>query len=236
MFNKKNNQANQVTLIRNYSCIASEAIQKLQTNLSLSDPDHPVKVIGVTSSIQSEGKSTLTANMANIYAFRGAKTIIVSLDLRRPSIHHFYHLENKVGITEYVTGEVSLDDIIVHTEKDVDVINSGTISPFPTKILSSPKLDELFAELRKRYDYILVDSAPVLLVTDATLAARLVDGYIFVAAQHITKKKNIKASVSSLRGNGVNVIGVVVTQATDFEGSDSTTDSYRYYYKKKKQY
>lgn len=230
---KKENIHEDATLITDYSSIASEAIQKLQTNIAFAEPEHPMKVIAVTSSIQSEGKSTLIVNMANIYAFRGAKVCLVNLDLRRPTVHHFYEVPNKVGVQEFVLGEASIDDIIVHTKEGVDIINSGTRTPFPTKILSSEKMPLLFADLRKKYDYVLVDTAPVLLVTDAIICSTYVDGYIYVAAQHISKKKNITAGLKALQSNRVKVIGLVMTQTTDFDGSESTSDSYHYYYKGK---
>jgi capsular exopolysaccharide synthesis family protein len=221
-----------IVLIKDFSSVASEAIQKLQTNISFANPEHPFKVIGITSSVQAEGKSTLIANLANVYAFRGAKVCLVNLDLRRPSLHHFYNVPNQFGIAEYVAGDVSIDQLIVHCQGGVDLINAGTLTPFPTKLLSSPKLDELFKALREKYDYVLADTAPTLLVTDATLCSRLVDGYLFVVAQHLSKKKNVKASLDSLESNGVNVIGIVMTQVTDFEGSEMTSDSYHYYYKR----
>ena len=223
------------TIITDYSSIASEAIQKLQTNIDFSGVDKKIKCIGITSSIQSEGKSTLIVNMANIYAFRGAKVCLVNLDLRRPTIHHFYNVKNTIGITEYVQGDAEVDDIIVHTDKKVDIICSGTVTPYPTKILASQRMDALFEELRKRYDYVLVDTTPVLLVTDAMLCSRFVDGYIFVCAQHYSKKKNIKAAVKALRDNNIEIIGLVMTAVTDFDRGTGTYDSYKYYYKSHEQ-
>ena len=232
---KKHKHIESAIVITDFSSIASEAIQKLQTNIDFAGGDKKIKTIGITSSIQSEGKSTLIVNMANVYAFRGAKVCLVNLDLRRPTIHHFYGVKNSIGVTEYVQGDASIDDIIMTTDKGVDIICSGAMTPYPTKLLASSRMDELFEELRKRYDYILVDTTPVLLVADAMLCARFVEGYVFVCAQHYSKKKNVKAAINALRENGIEIIGLVMTAVTDFDRGTGAYDSYKYYYKSHEQ-
>lgn len=216
-------------VITDFKSPAAEAIQKLQTNIAFANPDKPIQVLGITSAIQGEGKSTTTVNLANVYALRGLKIVVVNLDIRRPSIHRYYHIQNKVGIVDYVSGDVeSVDDIVVHTPGQVDIINAGSSTPFATKILQSNKLPTLFEELRKRYDMILVDTAPVLLVTDALLCAKFVDAFIFVCAQHISKKKEVADAVKNLRQNGIPVIGTVMTRVTDFTDVSGNKDYYYY--------
>lgn len=227
--NNRKKRTGTENIITNYESLASDAIQKLQTNIAFASPDNPIKVLAVTSSVQGEGKSSLVVNLANIYAFRGQKVCIVNFDLRRPSIHHFYNLQNKVGIVDYVNGDVdSIDALIKQTDKGVHVINSGSKTPFSTKILESNKLNPLFEELRKRYDIILVDTAPVLLVSDALLCSKYVDGFLFVCAQHVSKKKEVVNSIDTLRRNDIPVIGIVMTRVTEMSEIEGSK-SYYYY-------
>jgi len=239
MFNKRK-RPNDITdnLITDFSSSASEAIQKLQTSISFAFPDNPgPKVIGVVSSVQAEGKSTLAVNLANIYAARGAKVCLVNLDIRRPSIHRFFGIKNDIGIVEYVTGDEPLEKVIRHTAQGVDIINSGSKTPFPTKILSSPKMNEAFDSLKKMgYDYIIADNAPVLLVTDALLTSSYTDGFLFVASQHISKKKDTANGLNILKNAKINVIGIVMTEVTDFRDAGDSSNGYYYYYGDGKHY
>ena len=220
-------------LVASLTVPASEAIQKLQSNIAFAGVGESLRVIGVTSAVQGEGKSTLIANMAYIYAQRGAKVCLVNLDLRRPSLHRFFQVKNTVGVEEYVAGEASLEEIIVHLPNGIDLINSGTRTPFPTKILSSDKMEEFFNEIRKKdYDYILVDTTPSLMLPDASLVAKYIDGYLFICAQHVSKKKEAKATIASLQNNGINIIGVVMTNVTDYRDVDEGYHSHYYYYDK----
>ncbi|MBO4541256.1 MAG: CpsD/CapB family tyrosine-protein kinase [Bacilli bacterium] len=220
-------------LVASITAPASEAIQKLQSNIAFAGVGGSMHVIGVTSSVQGEGKSTMICNMAYVYALRGAKVCLVNLDLRRPSIHRFFQVKNTAGVEEYVSGEASLEDVIVHLPNGVDLINAGTRTPFPTKILSSDKMGEFFKELKaKDYDYILVDTTPSLMLPDAALVAPYIDGYLFVCAQHVSKKKEAKATISSLQRNGINIIGVVMTNVTDYRDVDEGYHSHYYYYDK----
>ncbi len=230
---KDRNIEDEPKLVASLTVPASEAIQKLQSNIAFAGVGESMRVIGVTSSVQGEGKSTLIANMAYIYTLRGAKVCLVNLDLRRPSLHRFFQMKNTSGVEEYVSGEASLDDIIVHLPNGIDLINAGTRTPFPTKILSSEKMEDLFKEIKaKDYDYILVDTTPSLMLPDAALVAKHLDGYIFVCAQHVSKKKEAKATISALQRNGINIIGVVMTNVTDYRDVDEGYHSHYYYYDK----
>jgi capsular exopolysaccharide synthesis family protein len=227
---KNKDQNESLDIITDFSSISAEEIQKLETNISLASLNSPLKVVAITSSTQAEGKSTLSVNMANVYARRGAKVCLVNLDLRRPSIHLFYNVKNSIGIEEYVAGEATLPQIIVHLPNGVDLINAGSYTPFPTNVISSSKLDTLFKNLRAKYDFVIVDTAPVLLVADSFLVNRLVDGFIFVVAQNKSKKKNIASAIRSMNDNNINIIGTTMTEITDFKDTGTVpNDTYRYY-------
>ncbi|MEG0034543.1 MAG: CpsD/CapB family tyrosine-protein kinase [Bacilli bacterium] len=221
-----NNNETNSPIITDFESIASEAIQKLQTNITFSSFEKKIKIIGVTSSVQGEGKSTLLVNMANIYASKGAKVCVVDLDLRRSNVHHLYNVPNKIGIVEYVTGEANISDIIEHSTTGVDVIPSGSKVPFPTSVLESPKIHALLDELKNMYDYVLVDATPVLVVADATIVSKYLDGYIFATEQNHTKKSNVVESLKILKSSGANIIGIVITKSKEME---KNKEQYYYY-------
>jgi len=218
-----------VGLIDDMGSIASEKIQILQTNISFAAVDKEIKVISVTSAIQSEGKSTTLGNMAKLYAEKGLKVCVIDLDIRRSSIHKLFGIKNQVGIVEYVRGEADLKHVI-HKVDGVDIITAGTKTPFPTKIIQSPKLKTLIEQLRGEYDYILIDTTPVIVVTDALLVSQLVDGFLLVCAQHSTRKREFQDAVEVLTRANAPVIGGVMTMVTEDDGLRKGRYGYNYNY------
>jgi capsular exopolysaccharide synthesis family protein len=218
-----------VGLIADLGSIASENIQKLQTNISFAGIDKPLKVISVTSANQSEGKSTTLGNMAKIYAEKDLKVCVIDLDIRRPSMHHLFGIENKVGIVEYVRGEADLKHII-HKVNGVDVITAGSKTPFPSKIIQSPKLAELIGQLRETYDFVLIDTTPVIAVADALLVSKIIDGFIVVCAQHSTVKTEFKEAIEVLKRANANIIGAVMTMVTEDDAHGEGKYGYGYGY------
>jgi len=218
-----------VGLIDNMSSIASEKIQILQTNVSFAAVDKEIKVISVTSAVQSEGKSTTLGNMAKLYAEKGLKVCVIDLDFRRPSIHKLFGVKNQAGIVEYIRGEADLKHVI-HRANGVDIITAGSKTPFPTKIIQSPKLKTLVEQLRGEYDYVLIDTTPVIVVTDALLVSQLVDGFLLVCAQHSTRKKEFDEAVEILNRANAPVIGGVMTMVTEDESLRKGHYGYGYGY------
>ena len=203
-----------VGLIEDMGSIASEKIQILQTNISFAAIDKEIKVISVTSAVQSEGKSTTLGNLAKLYAEKGLKVCVIDLDIRRSSIHKLFGIKNQAGIVEYVRGEADLKHVIQNVG-GVDIITSGSKTPFPTKIIQSPKLKTLIEDLRAQYDYILIDTTPVIVVADALLLSQLVDGFLLVCAQHSTRKREFDEAVEILNRANAPVIGGVMTMVTE---------------------
>lgn len=161
--------------------VVTEAFRILRTNMSfMAKKDKPLQVITFTSFNSGAGKSFVAYNLASSLAYTKKKVILIDLDIRKASLSHRMH-KHGVGMTNYLADEtIALNDILHDCEKGYDFINAGTAAPNPAELLMESRLDSLIEELRKRYDYIVVDNVPVGVVADATIANRIADLTIFV--------------------------------------------------------
>ncbi len=182
-------------LIPNYpqSGIA-ESFRALRANLSFIFPKNrtDAKVISVTSSIGGEGKSSSSVNLAFIYAASGKKVMLIVTDLRKPKVHDILDIKSKYGLSNYLANnELTADDIVVGRTMgsySIDVITAGDIPPNPSELLMSERFDELMGELRKTYDYIIFDNAPVGLVADALTTNRFADVTLYLVRSGFVEK------------------------------------------------
>ncbi len=188
----------------------SEAYRKLELNIRMSNFDKPVKVIQSTSATPQDGKTTTAINLAAVYAEKGKKVIILDFDLRRPKIQRAFHKSNDVGFYDFVVDDKDYHDLIIKDESGIDLLLTGHHLSYPHIVLQSQKVINMVNELRKEYDYIVIDTPPVLTVTDALVASKLVDGVIYVAAYNQTKKDDAKMGLEQLLENGANIIGGVL--------------------------
>ena len=177
------------------STVSAELFRLIRTNLRFMLPaETKAPVILVTSSINGEGKSYVSSNTALSLALLGKKVALVGLDIRKPMLATYFNLNTKGHLTDYLAEpDVTIDDIIVSSgeHKNLDLIPCGAIPPNPSELLQTERLDALFAELRKRYDYIIVDTAPVALVSDTFLLDRIADMTIFVCRYKYTSMEMI---------------------------------------------
>jgi protein-tyrosine kinase len=191
----------------------TEAYQKLIANIEFMNVDGLYKIIQVTSSIMGEGKTTFLMNFGYLMGLRNKKVLILDLDLRRPKVHRALKVMNENGVTNFLKGDVALDQSIHHYESlKVDAMVAGEKTSAVVNLLESEKLKQLIHSLKDEYDYILVDSPPVLNVADAMYISKLVDGVIFIVAQKISKKNMVKESIQTLRQNNVPILGIAVVQ------------------------
>ena len=209
--------------------LAAESYRRVKTALEFADVDKHPQVIQICSSMQGEGKSVTVLNIAATYAEDGKKVIAVDLDFRRPKLHRSFRQENKNGITDVLAGNIKLEDAIIHGENGIDCLNRGTKAPYPTVVLGSDAIAKLFEELRKQYEYIIVDCPPILAVSDAAIIAKLCDGCLFVVSQSKTEKAAARESVKILRDNNVNILGCIFCGITS-KGSSYYNSKYKYYY------
>lgn len=210
--------------------IAAESYRRIKTSLEFANVDKRLQVIQVCSSMQGEGKSVTALNIAATYAEDGKKVLVVDLDFRRPKLHRAFRRENKDGVTDVLAEHIKLEDAIIHGENGIDCLNRGSKAPFPTALLGSENMAKLFEELRKQYEYIIVDCPPILAVSDAAIISKLCDGCLFVVSQAKTEKAAARESVKILRDNGVNILGVVFANISAKRGNYYYSNKYKYYY------
>jgi capsular exopolysaccharide synthesis family protein len=205
--------------------VAAEAYRTLRTNIQFSSFDEEMKIITVTSSRPSEGKSTVACNMAVTFAENGNKVLLIDADLRRPTVHKKFKLPNSLGIVNLILepdrmSEIVHDDVI----EGLDIVTSGAIPPNPSELLGSKRNRALLSKLRLEYDTIILDTPPLLMVTDAQVLTTISDGTIIVAQHGVTKKDEILQAKGLLEKVKGNILGVVLSQIPVDD------NSYYYYY------
>jgi polysaccharide biosynthesis transport protein len=209
----------------------SEAFRALRTSLLLSRADHPPQVILVTSALPREGKTTAAANLAVTLAQLGDKTIVVDADLRKPGIGRLLNMSggNYAGLSSYLAGASSLDLVIVPhpTIPNLAAIPTGPLPPNPADLLSSHKVAELIAELRKRFKFIVIDSPPIMAATDAVILSVQTDGVLLVVRSGETPKQAFARTRDLLVSVKCNILGVVLNAVN--ASSPDYYYSYRYY-------
>jgi protein-tyrosine kinase len=191
----------------------AESFQKVLINLDYANIDQHYKVIQFTSTLASEGKSTFVFNMAYLLVQKGKKVILLDLDLRKPKMHRVFNAPNKAGLTDYLSGKVPFEGLVLKSEDlGIDFIVTGEKTTAVVNVLESNKLKELIEKLKETYDYILVDSPPVIAVSDALYISKFSDAVIFVVAQGVSKKSLVKEAIQTLKHNNVTILGTVLTQ------------------------
>jgi capsular exopolysaccharide synthesis family protein len=180
----------------------TEAFRSIRTNIKYILHDENAtegQVILVTSSLPNDGKSLFSMNLASVFSLSGKKTILVGYDLRKPKLHKVFHVDGTKGITSYLIGRNSYEEIIQHTEFDnLDVLVSGPVPPNPSELVDSDKNRDLIKQLRKQYDYIILDTPPVSLIADAQCLAKESDINIFVVRSGQTDKGVLKISLAEM--------------------------------------
>jgi len=190
----------------------AESFRTLRTNLQFLDVGQGGRSFIVTSSIQSEGKSTTTANLAIALADSGVRVLLVDADLRRPKVASYMGLEGAVGLTDVLIGRVSLSDVVQEWGRGrLSVLPAGTVPPNPSELLGSAAMGRLITELRSKFDVVLFDTPPLLPVTDAAILSRFVGGVILVVAAGRANKHHVEGAISALENVGSKVSGIVLT-------------------------
>lgn len=209
--------------------LSAEAYRSLRTSIKYSSVDKSLKTIAITSSVIAEGKSTIAVNLAYSLSQDGARVLIIDCDLRRPSVHYKFFISNGEGLTEFLVGDFDLKSVIKKVDDSLYVITAGTIPPNPSEILGSKAMEKLLDEVAINFDYVILDTTPVLPVTDALLIAAKADATLIVVKAKKTKENMVKQAYEHLMEVRANVIGTVLNEC-----DKSIDNKYYGYYAEKK--
>ncbi len=223
--------ANRKTLGKNLEFTATEQYKLLRTNIRFTlTEETKCPIIGVTSSMRGEGKSTTSINLSYVLAESGSRVLLIDGDLRIPSIAKKMDIKSKPGLSDMLINKDM--DLEQFKSEDMDnwyVIPSGDIPPNPSELLGSPRMEKLLERLKEQFDYIVIDLPPVNLVSDAIAISRFISGMIVVVRQGYAEKKELDRCMKQLELSDVNVLGCVMTYAGGRNGSYKNYKYYKYY-------
>lgn len=220
----------------NSSFYIQEAYNTLRTNIRFAIPGEGCKKLCLTSGLASEGKSTTILNLAMSFAETGSKVLLIDGDMRRPSLARLLIEKAAPGLSNVLAGFATVEEAI---RKDIrphlDVIFSGEIPPNPLELLGSPQMRELVDSMAANYDYILVDTPPVSIVSDACEVANITDGVLFLVRQNMTEKDAVIRGVRQLELSNARLLGFVLNGMME-DGGKGYKYRYRYRYKYQNKY
>ena len=204
----------------------SEAFRALRTSLLLSSAGHPPVTILLTSATPSEGKTTVSTNLACVLAQRDVRVLLIDADLRRPTVHHRFGLNGRIGLTTVLTGAATLEEAIqkVPDVPNLDILSSGPVPPFPTEMLGSETMNDLLAQLKHSYTHIVIDSPPLLSVTDGVVLARESDAVVLIVRHGKSSKHVVRRARDLLLRAGAPLTGIALNAV------DNTSPEYYGYY------
>lgn len=199
----------------------SESYRICRANINYMNIDTEHKVLMLTSSIPSEGKTTTSCNLAITIAQADKKVLLIDGDLRKSRIHKVFNINQKPGLTDTVYDKLSLCDIVQKVEAvpGLDILVSGTTTPKPAELLGSDSFKKLIDVARSIYDVIIIDSPPILTASDPVIISQLVDGVLFIVAAKETQKEVVKDAKKALDKVGANIMGIIMTKMKKKSGN-----------------
>ena len=190
--------------------ITAESYRSLRTNIQYSSIDKQVKTLVVTSSNAGEGKSTVAGNLAYTFFQSGKRVLIIDCDLRKPSLHRKFNVSNEVGLTDVLVGTSELNKVMKKIDDNLYLLTTGTLPPNPAEIIGSNTMENFLDECKINFDYIILDTPPILPVTDSKLLAIKADATVLVVRSEISKLKHVSQAFKELGKVNANVIGTIL--------------------------
>ncbi|MFB4159238.1 CpsD/CapB family tyrosine-protein kinase [Geomicrobium sp. JSM 1781026] len=203
----------------------SEQFRTIRTNIQYAAVDDVMQVVMGTSAGPGDGKTTVNTNLAVTMSQQGGRVLLIDADMRKPTMHYSFGVPNHRGLSSVITHQSSLSQAIQPTNvDDLDVLTCGPIPPNPSELLSSKTMTMMMTEARSLYDYIVIDTPPVIAVTDAQIIAGLSDGAMLIVSSGETEIDDGKKAVERLAQSGVKMLGAVLNRQA------RTGKQYAYYY------
>ena len=206
---------------------AAEAYRVIRTSVQFAQAGKELKTIAITSCTPNEGKSMTVANLAIVLTQAGKSVLIMDCDMRNPTVHKNFNLSNKVGLSSCISMGTAVDDAVQATAiEGLDALTAGVIPPNPSELLGSERMQNILQRAKEEYDYVLIDTPPVLPVTDSLVLGRMVDGLILVIDSGEIKVEMARDVKNQLVHSGANILGVVLNKVR----SEHHGYGYGYYY------
>ena len=205
----------------------AEAYRVIRTGIQFAQAGKELQTIALTSCTPNEGKSTTIANLAVVLTQAGKSVLLIDCDMRNPTVHKNFNLSNKVGLSSCISMGTALSDAVQKTSiEGLYALTGGVIPPNPSELLGSEQMKNLLQRAKEQYDYVLIDTPPVMPVTDALIVSRFVDGMILVIASAEVKVEMARDVKKQLVNAGANILGVVLNKVR----SEHHGYGYGYYY------
>jgi succinoglycan biosynthesis transport protein ExoP len=211
--------------------VVTEAFRSLRTSVLFSTPEAPPKVLLVTSAGMGEGKTIISTNLAATLAESGSRVLLIDGDMRHPSCHPNLGVDNERGLSSFLTGQLALEEVMHALEQPrLWFVAAGPTPPNPAELLGSARMRDAIASLREQFDFIIVDSPPVIPVTDGVVLSREVDGVVLVVKGHDTPREMVRRARDSLQLANAHILGVVINNVDFGWGDFFHYDQYYGYY------
>jgi tyrosine-protein kinase Etk/Wzc len=209
--------------------IPSEAFRALRTRIQFSRVNtESLKTLLITSSAPQEGKTTIAVNLAGSFAHSKKKVLLIDCDLRKPAVHKLFNKERIPGLIDYLVGNAKLDEVLIKSSiTNLSFISAGTIPPNPAEMLDSQEMRTFLKQMRDEYDLIILDSPPVIAVTDSEILTSMVDGTLLIVSAENTEIEMMERSVELIRRENTQFLGTVLNNFSYKSGYGSY---YKYYY------
>ena len=206
---------------------AAEAYRVIRTGIQFAQAGKELQTIALTSCTPNEGKSTTIANLAVVLTQAGKSVLLIDCDMRNPTVHKNFNLSNKVGLSSCISMGTAVADAVQATAiEGLDALTAGVIPPNPSELLGSERMQNILQRAKEEYDYVLIDTPPVLPVTDSLVLGRMVDGLILVIDSGEIKVEMAREVKNQLVHAGANILGVVLNKVR----SEHHGYGYGYYY------
>lgn len=213
----------------NFKSPASEAYRMLRTNIQFSSISREIKIIAVTSSVPGEGKSTTACNYALSLAETGKRVLLIDCDLRKPTIHRKFKISNASGLTNILLGEAAAESTICIARDSLSILTSGTLPPNPAEVVGSQRMKDFLHEMEKQYDYIVIDTPPLLAVADGQIISSISDGVLLIVESKKTPKDSVLKSKELLTNVNANILGIILNKC-EMSHKKGYGYGYGYYY------